>query len=284
MDPDVDDVLDPEDILSSSLQTLYDYQPITLSSAGSLFCYTWSPSPEDVQSPRDPVDADPITIALRTPDTHASNWSLHASSIWASSRFLADHLYELQLTEHLDAHKAAGESFRILELGAGAGLPGILLAKLHPEILVTVSDYPDDSLIQTLSENITRNEVSGNCIARAYAWGSDPAVLIPEQAEFDMVVAADTLWNSENHSVFIDTLKMVLKRSTDARVHLIAGLHTGRYTLQAFLDAVRKGGFEVESTWERETNGSGRRAWDVSREEDDKERRKWVVWITLKWL
>ncbi|KAG7093642.1 hypothetical protein E1B28_007305 [Marasmius oreades] len=281
--------LDPEEILNSSLNTLYGYQPITLSSSGSLFEYTlhsggsWS------------GDNKPSTLVLRTPDTRSSNWSLHASSIWASSRYLADHFDELGLPDLIgdkEASQPESSCFRLLELGAGAGLPGIVIAKTHQRLRVTISDYPDQQLIETLCENISRNAVEGNCKAIAYAWGSESNSLCDDGTHpqeptrlFDMIIAADTVWNPDLHCVFIDSLKMLLKRTEGACIHLVAGLHTGRYTLQSFIRAVAQAGLVVESAIERELNGCSSRPWNVKKaeEEDEKERRQWVVWITIRW-
>ncbi|ESK94878.1 hypothetical protein Moror_14045 [Moniliophthora roreri MCA 2997] len=266
---DSDHESDPEEILNSSLQTLYDYQPITLSSSGSLFTYT-SHSTKDRH--------EPITISVQTPDTLPSNWSLYASSIWKSSQYMADHLDDLDLRDR---------SVRLLELGAGAGLPGIFIAKTHPQISVTISDYPDEKLIQTLSGNINRNKVEENCCLRAYAWGSDINALLQggDDPLFDVIIAADTLWNPDFHAPLVESLKMLLKRSDEARVHLVAGLHTGRYTLYSFLQAIQRAGFVIDSAEEREVKGSARRTWDISRaeDEDEKDRRRWVLWVKLRW-
>jgi len=274
MEPQVEsEGSDPEDILSTSLQTIYGYQPITHSSGGSLFTYNGISK----------VLA-PLTITLRTPDTQAANWSLHASSIWVSSLFLADHLEDLHLDQYVN--NSPPQRVRVLELGAAAGLPGILIAKIYEQVLVTVSDYPDEKLIQTLSENVARNGVSGSCRVVPYAWGSDASAFSGDKdVGFDVIVAADTLWNPESHSLFVQTLKITLKKSADARIHLVAGLHTGRYTLQSFLDAVGGTGFDTESVLEKEVNGEEERAWSVSRaeHEDERERRRWVVWISLRW-
>ncbi|PCH36336.1 hypothetical protein WOLCODRAFT_82177 [Wolfiporia cocos MD-104 SS10] len=284
---------DPEDLLSDSLQTLYDYAPITHSSAGSFFTYTYAgqdATHDEQPSPSNPSNT--LTITLQTPDTQPANWTLHASSIWVSSLFLADHMHDLRLARHLARASARGAPLRVLELGAGAGLPGILLARRHDGVRVVSSDYPDAGLIKTLAENVARNGAQDRCRAVPYAWGSDPAPLFsafagPEPHAldgFDVVLATDTLWNSELHGTFIQTLCVTLRRSAHARVFLVAGLHTGRYTIQSFMRAVEDAGLVFEEAMEKESNGDGSRPWDVERAgETEKDRRRWVVWMVLRW-
>jgi len=263
------DVLEPEDLLFDSLQMLYDYHPITLTTAGKPFTHV--------------VDGQggAISISLKTPDTSARNWDLHASSIWVSSIYLADHIGRLQLDTSIDAQPP----FRILELGASAGLPSILIAKLFPSISVIASDYPDQALISALSDNVQANNVADNCRAVPFAWGTDPAQFIPGVGDgFDMVIAADTLWNIDFHAIFIDALKRTLRRTSSARVHLVAGLHTGRYTIQGFLKRAVASGLELISIDENEANGGPSREWSAEKSgEDEKERRRWIIWIQLKW-
>lgn len=281
--------VDPEDLFSESLESLYGYTPITLSSAGSLFTYT-PPNTHNTHA----KTLSPIT--LKTPETQASNWFLHASSIWASSTFLADHLDDLRIPDLLHFARHFGRPLRVLELGAGAGLPSICIAKAYgPDVHVVASDYPDPDLTRTLSENISRNEVTQNCCVVPYAWGSDVSdllrsndqPLLPDKpAEgFDLVIAADTLWNSDSHRPFLQTLSLTLHRAPHARVQLVAGIHTGRYTLQSLLDLLPNYGFEIDVVEERNVaDGGAHRAWSVEREkgEDDRDRRRWVFWMCLK--
>ncbi|KAI0924212.1 hypothetical protein AcW1_006392 [Taiwanofungus camphoratus] len=284
---------DSEDILSESLQTLYDYTPITHSSAGSLFTYN-CPEPLWRQYVLKTSEALPPSIILRTPDTQSAHWSLHASSIWVSSLYVADHLADLQLDRHLQSAAARDETLYVLELGAGAGLPGILIAKCYDNISVVSSDYPDECLIETLAGNIERNDVRARCCVVPYAWGSEPSVLLEKVTRthtlstrgFDAILAADTLWNPELHHLFVETLCSTLRKSEEARIYLVAGLHTGRYTIQAFLNVVHGAGLEVEEAIEREINGDGQRPWKVERGENEteKDRRRWVVWLSLKWV
>ncbi|KAJ7577001.1 hypothetical protein C8J56DRAFT_799760 [Mycena floridula] len=247
---------DPAEILSSSLHSLYGLVPITSSSAGSQFCYK----------------SGAIQLTVQTPDTAAANWSLHANSIWAASLFLVDHLDEILNIPPNGYH-------RILELGAGAGLPGIFLAKRHQHLVeVVVSDYPDETLIRTLTANVARNSVP-NCSAVPYAWGTPPGSVFGGEL-FDTIIAADTLWNPELHKPFIQSLSCLLKK--EGRINLLAGLHTGRPTIAAFLTAASAAGFKVVFATERESIGTESRPWSSEYSEDESERRRWIVWIGLE--
>jgi EEF1A N-terminal glycine/lysine methyltransferase len=266
---------DPEDIFSTSLQTLYGYEPISHSSAGKVFTYTTT------KTPSAPRSSSVTTVSLRTPDTQPANWALHASSVWVSSLYLADHIEDLCLNQHNG--NPPENNIRVLELGAGAGLPSILIAKNNRAVQMTASDFPDDDLIRSLSDNVQNNGVSGRCRVVSYAWGTETSILTREL--FDVIIACDTLWNPDLHSPFIHTLCALLRKTSDARVHLIAGLHTGRYTLQSFMDAAKGAGLDIRSAQEKEVNGSAQREWSLERAgaEDELQRRQWVVWMTLAW-
>ncbi len=278
---------DPLEFFSDSLEILYDYHPVSLTTSGAPFIYTLKSCP--VKNHTSGCNCS-TNITLQIPHPDAANWSLHASSIWVSSTYLADHLDELKLENHIHLKRNSIEdnTVRILELGASAGLPGILIAKLYSdcrEVEVTVTDYPDKAIMKTLSDNVIRNGVGHCCRALPHAWGTDPSPLMHDGAPaFDVVIAADTLWNPELHGIFIHTLQLTLKRSLDSRAHIVVGLHTGRYSIQSFLEKVVQSGFDLKSVVERRLSGSENRQWQVTRnQEDEKERRKWVIWIQLGW-
>ncbi|KAF5361791.1 hypothetical protein D9756_002315 [Leucocoprinus leucothites] len=285
----------PEDILFDALQTLYDYQPVTFTSAGASYTYTYPRS----------LTSSSIKITLRTPDTDAVNWSLHASSVWIASTQLANGINFLRIDHHLQRIGSGGDGtkedperpLRLLELGASAGLPSILIARVFPDVSVVASDYPDSNIIRTLTQNIRDNGAEANCHAAPFGWGTDPSPLFSlgkadgVYVGFDLIIAADTLWNPDLHSIFIDTLQRTLRRDRHSRVHLVAGLHTGRYTIDSFLRSIRGVGFRVLEIMEREVTAAGggekagSRQWDVARAEyeEEKDRRGWVIWIEICW-
>jgi len=264
------------EIFADSLSTLFDHTAITLpSNPGSTFTYTNGPT----------------TVHLKTPDTKPENWSLHASSVWISALFLADHIQLLNLNRDRRLCK-----IRVLELGAGAGLPGILLAKTRDDVEVVLSDYPDDELIETLNQNVASNISGGSVHVVPYDWTTGDVTpfssLSPDG--FDVIIAADTLWNVDLHGAFLQSLESLLRRDANGpstpSVNLVAGLHTGRWTIQAFLKAVEdRRRFQLHRIVEIRANSSKgstpeERGWGVEREDESEgERRAWVVSITIGW-
>ena len=258
-----------EDILSSSLHSLYCYTPITFSSRH--FIHKAS------------------GLTLVSPDTAPSNWALHASSIWIASLFLADHIEDVALMPF-----SQNEGACVLELGAGSGLPGILFAKRTStklKVTVTLSDYPDEAILSCLEENIRVNNIPPAKVrVVGHAWGQSTS----ELGTFDIIFATDTLWNPHLHIPFCQTLSKTLRRNDHSRIYLVAGLHTGRWAIDRYLDKLGLFGLAVELVIERKVDGTldsqevhvkpAEREWKAERDgEEESERRTWVVWIVVKW-
>lgn len=78
-------------------------------------------------------------------------------------------------------------TFTVLELGAGAALPSLLLStlpKTQAPSLIVATDYPDTTILGNLKANAERNTQhkrggsggSGvDVIVEGYEWGDDPA-------------------------------------------------------------------------------------------------------------
>ncbi|KAF8906252.1 hypothetical protein CPB84DRAFT_1813878 [Gymnopilus junonius] len=236
-------------LLIYSLQSLYDYQPITLTISGALFSHTL---PCLLKHQHAVSWAQPITISLRTPDADTANWALHASSIWVSSVYLTDHIDKLDLEFHMKS-RFAEDPIRMLELGASAGLPSTAIAKMYPMLLVTATDYPDEGLLRTLSGNVEKNGVAQRCRVMSFDWATDPSHILQDNQKFDVVIAANTLWNPGLHSIFIKALRSTTKKASSSR----------------FLNKVMASGFQLESLEEMSVSGSVTRTWQISREAED---------------
>jgi len=288
---------DNADILESSLQLLYGFTPIVHSSAGSIWTYTGPIGPQ----PRKQHLERTFPIRLRVPNTSAKNWSLHAGSVWVAAVFLADQIssddnWLSSTLSHLDL--SADKKARILEIGAGAGLPSILLTKLHRNVIsqVVVSDYPDDGIMHALRENISMNfddsDLSSNSPSSIisvapFDWLDLSPPSFDIERGFDLVIGADVLWNSELHLPMLLAVERCLRKKPGSLVLFVAGLHTGRYTIQRFLDRVyeleSRSDLRLKTLEEREVNGNLVREWDAQRgdTESEEERRRWIVRICL---
>jgi EEF1A N-terminal glycine/lysine methyltransferase len=114
---------------------------------------------------------------------------------------------------------------------------------------------------------VTRNSVAQNCTVVPHTWGTDPSAFLPPPA--DIVLAANTLWGPAQHAALFRTICAVLARTPAAHVHLVAGLHTGKYTPDAFFKAAHAAGLVIGEATERDVvsgeKDAGRRGWDVGR-------------------
>ena len=103
----------------------------------------------------------------------------------------------------------------VLELGAGAGLPGLVSAILGAK-KVLITDYPDDDLIKNLWYNIQhckalvshKNHVS----AQGYLWGAPMSIAM--SPGFDLLILADLLFNHSEHKKLLSTIRTTLRRNS----------------------------------------------------------------------
>lgn len=136
----------------------------------------------------------------------------------------------------------------ILELGAGTGLPSITAALLATPTIVVASDYDEPLLVKELRDNVKRN-VSTGCKVVGHIWGKDTEELLdclPAHVKaFDSILLADCMWDPLSHADLLKTLLNVLARHQDARVNVIAGLHTGRDKVTSFIRRAYRAGLRL---------------------------------------
>ncbi|KAG8804874.1 hypothetical protein FRC17_005880 [Serendipita sp. 399] len=198
-----------------------------------------------------------------------SNWSLQADAVWLASIYLSEHLQEVTEEE--------GFVGKTLELGCGAGLLGLAIASSHPNAHVVISDYPDEGIMETLQQSVKLNNLENRVTVQPLDW-NDPSLLRGEL--FDTVTAADTLWMSELHTPLCETLKVTM--SAHAKAHIIAGLHTGRLTIQRFLETAERNGLSISKLVEYHSVSGQCREWAAEREGENRDvMNRWLVYIRL---
>ncbi|KAF1815023.1 hypothetical protein P152DRAFT_391790 [Eremomyces bilateralis CBS 781.70] len=179
-------------------------------------------------------------------------WGHH---LWQGARRVSRYL-----EEHL-ATFLPGKA--VLELGAGAGLPSLVCAKLGAKAVI-VTDYPDADLVENLALNVktlSESGLPGTLHAEGFLWGADPSSLlahIPQATgdvndrAFDMVLLADLLFNHSEHHALLKTVQSTLRRGEGARALVFFSPYRP-WLLQkdlAFFELAKQGGLKVTKVGE----------------------------------
>ncbi|KAK0521074.1 hypothetical protein OC834_006804 [Tilletia horrida] len=203
---------------------------------------------------------------------------------WRAGMVLADLVASQKHIRHLVQNKT------VLELGCGTALPA--LAAAHPKVgqasFALATDYNEVELVGMLKHNVARNVTEhamaqdGRPLLRAagYTWGTSPDDifdLLPsallasrrssirptsEATKFDTVLLADTLWDPLSHADLVKSLFLTLARTQEARVVVVAGLHTGRERIGEFVNKAVRVGLTVVDRGSSEAPGDVHLLWD----------------------
>jgi nicotinamide N-methyltransferase len=131
------------------------------------------------------------------PDEHNSDKkTLFATYLWNGA---------ISLAEELLVRVSQIKGKRVLELGAAAGLPSIIVGKMSP-LFLCASDYPSPSVLDTLKKNLERNRVSGHVVG--HIWGETVSPLLEKLngEKYDVIVASECLWRHECHNDLLETV------------------------------------------------------------------------------
>ena len=222
-----------------------------------------------------------ITLTLADPQGD-DNRRLFSHFLWNSGLQLAEFIEE-------DDQNWRVKGERVLELGAGTGLAGIVAA-LKGAKEVIISDYPASEVIANIKNNVKRNIGSrelkgqiGEVGVEGHEWGVlNDRFSAGYKEAFSRVLVADCLWMPWQHENLLKSIRWFL--TIEGKAWIVAGFHTGREKMRGFyetglLDAV---GLEIERIWERNAEGA-QRAWSIDRGiEDITERKRWLVIAILK--
>jgi len=197
-------------------------------------------------------------------ETNADDASIHygpliltpAPKEGKANTLLADHLFSpsLLLAERIERGLIPLSNKTTIELGAGCALPSLLAATLpSPPSLVVITDYPDETIMKNLRENIDRNrhKVAEGCSVQClgYEWGQDVSpelALLAEPIGFDVVIMSDLLHFDSSHDVLVASLKSLLRRASSARTYVAAGKYTPPHVCDHFLREAEEAGLVWE--------------------------------------
>jgi predicted nicotinamide N-methyase len=135
------------------------------------------------------------------------------ASLWPSARALA---------EAAGAGELAGR--RVVELGCGLGLPAIVAALEGGDVLAT--DWAVDA-VNVAAENARRN--GAELRTAVWRWNE------PAPGRFDLVLAADVLYEARNVPLVLDAVAGALAPDGEAWI-----ADPGRTTAEPFLAAARE--------------------------------------------
>ncbi|KAL7423458.1 hypothetical protein Q5752_001038 [Cryptotrichosporon argae] len=286
---------DATDIFDTALSALFSVPPIAFSTASPSTPYTYTP-------PASSLAPGPIELRLPQPPA-AVHVALQANHLWLAAVYLADRISTGALT--FAPRQDVTHRPRIAELGAAAGLPGIVACRLDAEVVST--DWDADEVISVLRANFSANcgppasrssstaagsdeqeeegeratgsghhwQVVGHC------WGSDPAPVLSAGTggTYDAVLLADTLWVTDAHAALLDS---VARLTPGGLAHVAAGLHTGRGPVERFLDSARARGCAVRKVDEVRWQVGGGWAAHGAETAGLEEERGVVVYYTLQ--
>lgn len=141
------------------------------------------------------------------------------------------------------------ESARVVELGAGIGVPGLLAGRSCAELVLTDSN---DAVVERLRRNIQLNGVEMRCHPDAtrvanVAWGADafPPPTVAARGGFDVVLGSDVVYSASSARTFLETAEGLMAKP--GGVTVLAYIPRWPTVDRALHDALRDAGLLAES-------------------------------------
>ncbi|KAI6246004.1 Protein N-terminal and lysine N-methyltransferase efm7 [Erysiphe necator] len=214
---------------------------------------------------------------------HSPLWGHH---LWNAGRVTSS---------YLEAHPEIVCGKKVLELGAGAGLPSLVCAYLEAECVV-ITDYPDTALIENLKSNVERvkneintvrksNGLKSRLVVQGHCWGEDCQSILShitdeKNSGFDVLILADLLFNHSEHRKLLVTVQRTLKKQEDAKA-LVFFTPYRPWLLEKdlmFFEIVKNAGMKVEKILEEKTE-----KLMFEKDRGDPELRKTIFGYIVKW-
>ena len=224
----------------------------------------------------DSGDFGTFEIKLPPSPNHREDSDLLAHYLWDSSLLLSQ-LITGSNRQGIDPRWSLQDE-RVLELGSGTGLVGIICALAGAERTV-LTDYPSPEILENIRRNVeitvasrqrrsSLGRVDGVAV-EAHKWGDFKTNFAKTNAhEFTRVLATGCLWLPEQHENIARSMAHFLARNEKAEVWAVSGFFLGRKRLAEFFDIASREGLDVREVFEQNAVG-GRREWIVDRGVED---------------
>jgi protein-lysine N-methyltransferase EEF2KMT len=153
---------------------------------------------------------------------------------WASSILLAERICVNPGKFNLDVTSRGG-GLRVLELGAGTGLLSITVARMAangqfrtpPPFIVATDFHPD--VLENLQRNVDTNGDSNNILVRELDWSRPNLGSVPFDRPFDVILAADVVYEPSHASWIADCVTKLLVRPAGVLWMIVALRSGGRH-------------------------------------------------------
>ncbi|KAG9005495.1 hypothetical protein FRB94_001500 [Tulasnella sp. JGI-2019a] len=193
-----------------------------------------------------------------------------------ATTLLADQLFSpsLLIAEAIERGVIPVDSKTIVELGSGTALPSLLAASQQKTpTIVTITDYPDESIMRNLEKNVNGNRQGFTSSCRiecaGYRWGDDVTPLrqgvlrdlissirvtdmlynvlrsiLQGRSGYDIVILSDLLHFRSSHDDLIMSMTALLGKEASARAYIAAGKYTPPEVCQNFLQEAERLGIK----------------------------------------
>ena len=213
----------------------------------------------------------PVEVELNDAPLLSEDHTSVGLQSWASSILLAERLCADPGKYGLDLTTRDGGGLRVLELGAGTGLLSITVARIlargqvriPPSFIVATDFHPD--VLANLQRNVDSNDDTQGILVRELDWSQPDSSSAPFDRPFDVILAADVVYEPTHASWIADCVTKLLARPAGVLWMIIALRSVGRHEgLSSTVDeafSLERGGIKL-SILEKETlqrmDGHGR--------------------------
>ena len=177
----------------------------------------------------------PASDSLKTQLVLEQNYQGLGCTVWDGSIALAK-MFEndLELIKNL-------KRFNVLELGAGCGLVGLTLLHLGAKF-VLLSDM--DICMATLNKNVIKNtqtSMKDSVQTMSYIWGDAATALIKPKGKFDVIVAAEVLYEEADSRLLAQSAVQLLAEGGV----MFVSMGRNRNGENAFVNVMNKNGYST---------------------------------------